>query len=63
MTQNKDYKTAYEAVEKIMMFLRERNYSLSLENLNLKKRLEAYEPVDHPKEQEFIGAITKIMEV
>jgi len=60
---NTNYKSAYEAVEKIMLTLRETNYALALENRNLKAKLAVYEPEPIPvKESEFMAAIAKIME-
>jgi len=60
---NTNYKSAYEAVEKIMLTLRETNYALALENRNLKAKLAVYEPGPIPvKESEFMAAIAKIME-
>ena len=61
-TKNKNYKSAYEAAEKIMLTLRETNYSLALENRNLKLRLAVYEPEPIPaKEAEFMEAIREVM--
>jgi len=60
-TNNQNYKSAYEALEKVMMIMRENNYNLFLENRNLKMRLAVYEPEPNPKEQEFMEAVREVM--
>ena len=61
MTQNQNYKTAYDAIKKVMIDMQEKNYSLFMENRNLKLRLAVYEPELNPKEQDFMEAIREVM--
>jgi len=62
LTQNQNYKSAYDAIKKVMIDMQEKNYSLFLENRNLKLRLAVYEP-DKPKvkEAEFLEAVQEVM--
>jgi len=61
LTQNQNYKTAYDAIKKVMIDMQEKNYSLFLENRNLKLRLAVYEPEPNPKEQDFLEAVKEVM--
>ena len=60
-TNNQNYKSAYDAIKKVMIDMQEKNYELFLENRNLKLRLAVYEPELNPKEQEFMGAVREVM--
>ena len=44
-----------------MIDMQEKNYSLFLENRNLKLRLAVYEPEPNPKEQDFLEAVKEVM--
>ena len=48
-----EYKAAYEAVEKVMLVLRE-------ENFRLKEKLKQYEP--KPKESDFLDTVKNLIE-
>jgi len=61
-TKNKNYKSAYDAIKKVMIDMQEKNYDFFLENRNLKLRLAVYEPEPIPvKEAEFMEAVREVM--